>query len=1333
MFATRGPLRSADTFLVLRSLSVGDAMMRPAALLAALLLPPVASASEAPDAWLSRVQQDLAASEYQVRWLPEAQALGAPNREQGLRAFFASTGMRLTPRDEGSWEWGLTLLGWGRPETMQLVEKATPTAAGPRVEYARRGLVEWYLNASRGIEQGFTLLAPPLEDGEKVHLDLALTGTLVPIVSADGQAIDFATAERIVLRYSRLVVKDARDRELRAWMEGIPGGIRIAFEDGDAVYPVTVDPLATSPGFTALGTQGFGYAVNTAGDVNGDGYSDFAVSQFYISNPGSQGNGRVYLYHGSASGPTGPVTTLVNPFMPTGPFYFGADVGTAGDVNGDGYADLLVVNLSDDFVTHLPARVHLYLGSASGIATTPAWTFVGSGESSMPVAAAGDVNGDGYSDVIVGDPRYLNKGRALVFHGSAAGLPGTPSWTFETAGPGAQLGFAVGTAGDVNGDGFSDVVVGSPTQSSSGYVVAFYGSASGLHTVPDFAFPSLQSGADLGYSVATAGDVNGDGYADVIVGAPRHDSGQTDEGRAFLYLGSASGLVSSTWAAESDQVGAAFGHSVAPAGDINGDGYADVVIGCHRYDAGLTDQGRAFVYFGSASGLIPMPGWTQTGPVASGLYSSSVATAGDVNGDGFADVIVGGENSGRADVFLGSASGLDTNAAWQHEGDQANAWVGLSVAGAGDVDGDGYSDVLVGAPNYDDGDTNEGLALLYRGSAIGLDVVPAWFAEGNQANAQFGFSLASAGDVNGDGYADVVVGAPGWSNGEAGEGKVLVYLGSSSGLAASASWSVEGGLAGAGYGRIVASAGDVNGDGFDELLVGAPFLDHELTDEGRADLYLGSPSGPAASPAWSQEGNQSSALFGWSLGTAGDTNRDGFADVIVGAPGASNGQSNEGRALLYLGSAGGLATSSAWTVESDQVNGTLGRAVGTAGDVNGDGYSDGIVGADGFSNGQSGEGRAWMYLGGVSGLAILPVWSAESDQAGAHFGTSVSTAGDVNGDGFADVVVGAVDYDGPAGTNAGKAYLFQGNPNGLSLVPLWTADGHGTSSFLGFPVAAAGDVDGDGFGDVVVGEPFDDGVAGVDVGRAILFQGGFRGGVALRPRQRTPDGGPVARGGLAGSSSSFVLGLLGRSPFGRGKVRLEWEVKPLGTAFDGTGTQLASSMVDSGVGGASLEQAVSGLAASTAYHWRVRLRYATATTPFAQRGRWVTVPWGGWNETMLRTTAPAPVAAGRSGSFDLVKSGLGVTMFWSGAASCNAADTDHAIYEGSLGNFTSHVPVTCSTAPGHSWNFTPAAGNRYFLLVPINATREGSYGLGPGGAERPVSGLACRPQLVACP
>src|SRR5207249_975703 len=130
---------------------------------------------------------------------------------------------------------------------------------------------------------------------------------------------------------------------------------------------------------------------------------------------------------------------------------------------------------------------------------------------------------------------------------------------------------------------------------------------------------------------------------DVIVGALVYDNGETDEGRAFVYHGSASGLATSpAWTAESNQAGAFFGDSVATAGDVNGDGYSDVIIGAELYDNGETDEGRAFVYYGSASGVVGdiLSGWAVTGQIFEQL-GYSVATAGDVNGDGFADVIVG--------------------------------------------------------------------------------------------------------------------------------------------------------------------------------------------------------------------------------------------------------------------------------------------------------------------------------------------------------------------------------------------------------------------------------------------------------------------------------------------------------------------------------------------------------------------------------------------------------------------------------------------------------------------------------------------------------------------
>src|SRR5262249_31525458 len=135
---------------------------------------------------------------------------------------------------------------------------------------------------------------------------------------------------------------------------------------------------------------------------------------------------------------------------------------------------------------------------------------------------------------------------------------------------------------------------------------------------------------------------------------------------------------------------------------------------------------------------------------------------------------------------------LTTSAVWTAESDQDHANFGFSVATAGDVNGDGYSDVIVSAPYFSNGETDEGRVYLYLGSASGLSTTPAWTAESNQAGAVFGLSVASAGDVNGDGYSDVIVGAPNYTNGQNGEGRAFVFLGSASGLAASPAWTAEG-------------------------------------------------------------------------------------------------------------------------------------------------------------------------------------------------------------------------------------------------------------------------------------------------------------------------------------------------------------------------------------------------------------------------------------------------------------------------------------------------------------------------------------------------------------
>ena len=171
-----------------------------------------------------------------------------------------------------------------------------------------------------------------------------------------------------------------------------------------------------------------------------------------------------------------------------------------------------------------------------------------------------------------------------------------------------------------------------------------------LTETPDTQLESDQVYAYLGTSVSGAGDVNGDGYADVIVGAYGYDAGQGNEGAAFVFLGSASGIADGSPATaaaqlESDKAYAYLGSSVSGAGDVNGDGYADVIVGARDYDAGQSDEGAAFVFLGSASGIADGSPATAAAQLESdkayAYLGSSVSGAGDVNGDGYADVIVG--------------------------------------------------------------------------------------------------------------------------------------------------------------------------------------------------------------------------------------------------------------------------------------------------------------------------------------------------------------------------------------------------------------------------------------------------------------------------------------------------------------------------------------------------------------------------------------------------------------------------------------------------------------------------------------------------------------------
>jgi hypothetical protein len=407
--------------------------------------------------------------------------------------------------------------------------------------------------------------------------------------------------------------------------------------------------------------------------------------------------------------------------------------------------------------------------------------------------------------------------------------------------------------------------------------------------------------------------VNGDGYDDVIVGAERHAVGGVPVGKAFVCLGGPSGpSTAASWESSGDrQSGASYGSSVASAGDVNGDGYDDIIIGAQDFDAGREDAGKAYVYHGGPGGLSLTPAWESSGDdQAWASFGGAAVSAGDVNGDGYDDVIVGAgqfdtpsRNAGKAYLYLGGPSGLSLSPAWEGSGDdRAQASFGGAVASAGDTDGDGHDDVIVGAHGFETAHRMAGKAYVYRGGPGGLFSVPAWEHSGDdREGAEFGSAVASAGDVNGDGYDDVTVGAVGFSTAGAVLGRAYLYLGGPAGPLVTSAWESSGDhQEGAAFGSSLASAGDVDGDGYDDVIVGARYFDTANPNAGRVYVHLGGPAGLTVMSVWESSGDdRAGAGFGYRVASAGDVDRDGLGDVIVGVYEFHTAQPRAGKAYVY--------------------------------------------------------------------------------------------------------------------------------------------------------------------------------------------------------------------------------------------------------------------------------------------------------------------------------------------------------------------------------------------------------------------------------------------------
>ena len=507
------------------------------------------------------------------------------------------------------------------------------------------------------------------------------------------------------------------------------------------------------------------------------------------------------------------------------------------------------------------------------------------------------------------------------------------------------------------------------------------------------------------------------------------------------------------------------GISVSSAGDVNGDGVDDIIIGASGADANGSASGASYVVFGSAnwlseslelSSLDGTNGFQINGIDENDYSGMSASSAGDFNGDGFDDIIIGaigadpnGESSGESYVVFGSAewlsgsielSALDGTNGFQINGIDEYDHSGWSVSSAGDFNDDGFDDIIIGAP---DAESQTGESYLIYGSAEWLsgsiDLRPVynsldgysvhWFdgqngikISGIDDNDWSGSSVSSAGDFNGDGIDDIIIGASSADPNGSNSGESYIVYGFANGSSANfnltqlkygySGFKINGINEGDGSGRSVSSAGDFNGDGIDDIIIGASLADPNGFRSGESYIVLGSASWISASLdlswiAFQINGNDENDWSGRSVSSAGDFNGDGFDDIIIGATGADPNGSKSGASYVVFGSSdwhpqGTIDLSSLDGTNGFQINGIneqdeSGSSVSSAGDFNGDGIDDIIIGASLADPNGSNSGASYVIFGerinsSPTGTIVITGTAAEDQVLKA-----VSTLADVDG------------------------------------------------------------------------------------------------------------------------------------------------------------------------------------------------------------------------------------------------------------------------------------------------------------------------------------------------
>ena len=472
----------------------------------------------------------------------------------------------------------------------------------------------------------------------------------------------------------------------------------------------------------------------------------------------------------------------------------------------------------------------------------------------------------------------------------------------------------------------------------------------------------------FGISVRSAGDFNGDGIDDLVIGASKAtwDIG-SQTGRSYVLFGSANEFENpfnvDNWGDDRNMklIGertfagySYFGRSVSTAGDINGDGIDDLIIGAFGMSPNGVQSGRSYVIFGSDNSLPSTfllynldgtNGFALNGEALVDQSGRSVSAAGDINGDGIGDLIVGahladpnGDASGRSYVVFGSTTdfphplelnSLNGSNGMFLNGESTGNASGYSVSSVGDINDDGIDDLIIGAPYVDAQDNLSGRSYLIYGSNTGLphpfelsdlDGSNGVILNGGGRHDRSGFSASAAGDFNGDGIDDLIIGTSGGSlSGLPQAGRAYVVFGSAAGLPRPFELSGLNGLNGIVlngesandfFGSSVSAAGDINGDGIDDLIIGAPHAKNPNgSKSGRSYVVFGSNTGIPSPFELSDlngqngfvlNGQAEGDLFGYAVSAAGDINADGVDDLIIGAPG---GRSGWGRSYIVFGRA----------------------------------------------------------------------------------------------------------------------------------------------------------------------------------------------------------------------------------------------------------------------------------------------------------------------------------------------------------------------------------------------------------------------------------------------